>query len=102
MSTDLRASTIEGQIMRVADLIAYVNHDIDDAVRAGGLKVEDLPRQPVSVLGSSSSARIAAMVKDVVKETLGGGLAEIRMSDEVLDATRSEEYTSELQSHSFI
>jgi dGTPase len=82
-----RAATLEGQIMRVADLIAYVNHDIDDAVRAGVLKVEDLPRQPVSVLGSSSSARIAAMVKDVVKETLGGGLAEIRMSDEVLDAT---------------
>src|SRR6476619_2014766 len=67
-----RAATLEGQIMRVADLIAYVNHDIDDAVRAGVLKVDDLPRQPVDVLGASSSARIAAMVKDVVKETLGG------------------------------
>ena len=82
-----RAATLEGQIMRVADLIAYVNHDIDDAVRADVLNVADLPREPVAVLGSSSSARIAAMVKDVVKETLDGGLTEIRMSEGVLDAT---------------
>ena len=40
-----RASTIEGQIARVADIIAYVNHDIDDAVRAGLLRMEDLPRE---------------------------------------------------------
>src|SRR5216683_3001703 len=49
-----RSSTIEGQIMRVADIIAYVNHDIDDATRAGLLKAEDLPGDLVSVLGSSS------------------------------------------------
>src|SRR5512138_2176573 len=60
-----RSATLEGQIMRVADLIAYVNHDIDDAVRAGVLEVEDLPREAVTVLGASSSARIATMVKDV-------------------------------------
>src|SRR6185369_9409719 len=82
-----RAATLEGQVMRVADLIAYVNHDIDDAVRAGVLREEALPRGPVSVLGDSSSARIARMVKDVVTETSRGGLAEIRMSDEVLEAT---------------
>jgi dGTPase len=82
-----RAATLEGQIMRVADLIAYVNHDIDDAVRAGVMKESELPRNAVGVLGSSSSARIAAMVKDVVMETQGGGLAEIRMSEPVLDAT---------------
>jgi dGTPase len=82
-----RAATLEGQIMRVADLIAYVNHDIDDAVRAGVLNVADLPRDPVAVLGATSSARIAAMVKDVVTETQRGGLAEIRMSDAMLDAT---------------
>src|SRR5574339_725995 len=67
-----RAATLEGQVMRVADLIAYVNHDIDDAVRAGVLKESDLPRGPVTVLGSTSSARIAAMVKDVVVETTRG------------------------------
>jgi dGTPase len=82
-----RSATLEGQIMRVADLIAYVNHDIDDAVRAGMLKAEDLPEPPVRVLGETSSARIARMVKDVVSETQRGGLTEIRMSEEVLDAT---------------
>ena len=73
--------------MRVADLIAYVNHDIDDAVRAGVLKDSELPQDAVAVLGSTSSARIARMVKDVVTETQGGGLSEIRMSRRVLDAT---------------
>jgi dGTPase len=82
-----RAATLEGQIMRVADLIAYVNHDIDDAVRAGVLQESDLPREAVQVLGSTSSSRIAAMVKDVVTETQAGALAEIRMSEPVLDAT---------------
>jgi len=82
-----RAATLEGQIMRVADLIAYVNHDIDDAVRAGVMQDDDLPADAVGVLGKSSSARIARMVKDVVTETQNGDLTEIRMSDEVLSAT---------------
>src|SRR6202521_1904717 len=51
----LRASTVEGQIMRVADLIGYVNHDIDDAIRAGLLQADDLPRDLVERLGASSS-----------------------------------------------
>ena len=76
-----RASTIEGQIARVADIIAYVNHDIDDAVRAGLLREEDLPADRVEVLGASSSERIGRMVTDVVVQTLDGGLTEIRMSD---------------------
>ena len=87
LDPDQRSATLEGQIMRVADLIAYVNHDIDDAVRAQVLTENDLPRDAVTVLGGSSSARIARMVKDVVIETQNGGLSEIRMSDEVLDAT---------------
>jgi dGTPase len=82
-----RAATLEGQVMRVADLIAYVNHDIDDAVRAGVLRDADLPHDAVGVLGATSSARIARMVKDVVTETQTGGLSEIRMSRGVLDAT---------------
>ena len=86
MAVAERASTIEGQIMRVADLIAYVNHDIDDATRAGLLKADDLPREPIGVLGSSSSARIGTLVKDVVTETLAGELSEIRMSATVLEA----------------
>jgi dGTPase len=86
MSPDLRSATVEGQIMRVADLIAYVNHDIDDATRAGILRPEELPKEPISALGATSSARIATLVKDVVTETLNGGMTEIRMSDRVLAA----------------
>src|SRR5207249_4031130 len=86
MPEQMRASTIEGQIMRVADLIAYVNHDIDDATRAGLLDPADLPRDAIARLGTSSSGRIATLVKDVVTETLAADLAEIRMSRAVLDA----------------
>ena len=82
-----RASTIEGQVARVADIIAYVNHDIDDSVRAGLLREEDLPKERVTVLGRSSSERIGRMVTDVVHQTLDGGMTEIRMSDPILDAT---------------
>jgi dGTPase len=82
-----RSATLEGQIMRVADLIAYVNHDIDDAVRAGVMHESDLPADAVDGLGRTSSARIARMVKDVVTETQNGGLTEIRMSETVLSAT---------------
>jgi dGTPase len=84
---DKRAATLEGQVMRVADLIAYVNHDFDDAVRAGVLGADALPAEAARVLGRTSSARIACMVKDVVTETHKAGLAEIRMSDAVLEAT---------------
>jgi dGTPase len=82
-----RSSTIEGQIARVSDIIAYVSHDIDDAVRAGILREADLPPARVTVLGNSSSERIGRMVTDVVVETLAGGLTEIRMSEGMLEAT---------------
>jgi dGTPase len=74
LEPEKRAATLEGQVMRVADLIAYVNHDIDDAVRAGVLRPEELPADAVRVLGATSSARIATMVKDVVTETQQGSL----------------------------
>ncbi|MCA1562721.1 MAG: deoxyguanosinetriphosphate triphosphohydrolase [Acidobacteria bacterium] len=82
-----RASTLEGQIARVADIIAYVNHDIDDAVRAGILTHDSLPRDRVEVLGATSSERIGRMVTDVVVQTLAGGLGEVCMSGPMLDAT---------------
>jgi dGTPase len=82
-----RAATLEGQVLRVADLIAYVNHDIDDAVRAGVLRDTDLPADAIATLGPTSSARIAGMVKDVVIQTTRGELSEIRMSGEMLQAT---------------
>src|SRR5687768_3869740 len=81
-----RASTIEGQVARVADIVAYVNHDIDDAVRAGILSEAALPKHAVELLGHSSSDRIGKLVTDVVHQTLAGGVTEIRMSDPVLSA----------------
>jgi dGTPase len=83
---DQRASTIEGQVARVADIVAYVNHDIDDAVRAGLLSEEQLPEEAVAVLGHSPSERIGRLVTNVVEQTLAGGLTEVRMSDGVLEA----------------
>src|SRR5512142_611148 len=82
-----RAATLEGQIVRIADLIAYVNHDIDDATRAGLLQKGELPDSAVRVLGPTSSQRISRMVHDVVFETRRLDLAEIRMSQAVLDET---------------
>ncbi len=82
-------STAEGQVVRFADRIAYVNHDIDDAVRAGVIADADLPAEAVGILGSTHSQRINTLVQDVV-ETSGDG-PEVRMSGVVfraLDALR--------------
>lgn len=77
-------ATLEGQIARFADRIAYVNHDIDDAMRAGILSERDLPRETVEILGSSHSDRIRTMVMDLA-DASGAG-SDIRMSDEVFTA----------------
>ncbi len=84
---DRRAQTLEGQVARLSDLIAYVNHDIDDAQRAGILTPDDLPAPIAEVLGRSSSSRIGRMVGDVVESTLAAGLSDVRMSEPVLAAT---------------
>ena len=81
-----RASTLEGQVARVADIVAYVNHDIDDAVRAGILSEAALPKHAIELLGYSSSDRIGKLVTDVVHHTLAGDVSEIRMSDPILTA----------------
>jgi len=66
-------STLEGAIVRVIDRVAYINHDIDDAVRAGLLREEELPREPITVLGGSGSARIDALVHDMVEHSQRAG-----------------------------
>ena len=66
-------STLEGRIVRVIDRVAYINHDIDDAVRAGLLHESDLPAQPIAVLGSSGSQRIDALVHDMVEQSERAG-----------------------------
>jgi dGTPase len=77
-------STLEGQVARFADRLAYVNHDVDDAIRAGLLDIEDLPEGPVRVLGRAHSERIDTLVTDIVEATGDG--PEIRMSPDVLTA----------------
>jgi dGTPase len=84
---DHRAATLEGQAARVSDIIAYVNHDIDDAIRGGILHESELPRPAVEVLGRSGSERIGRMVTDVVLQTLETDLSEIRMGETMLSAT---------------
>ncbi len=60
------ASSLEGQIVKVADSIAYINHDLEDAVRAGVIRDVDVPRDLVAVLGSSGRERINSMVVDII------------------------------------
>jgi len=65
--------TLEGRIVRVIDRVAYINHDIDDAVRAGLLSEAEMPSEPIAVLGSSGSARIDALVHDMVEHSERAG-----------------------------
>jgi len=68
--TTALAATLEGQLVRVADIMAYVNHDMDDALRGGMIANDDLPAHLRAVLGDRSSQRINAMVGDLVAATL--------------------------------
>ncbi len=79
-----RAATLEGQIVAIADRIAYVNHDIDDAVRAGVLDPSDLPAGPIAVLGEYQNQRITTMVTDLVETSAESDT--IEMSPRVRDA----------------
>jgi len=78
--------TLEGRIVRISDRIAYINHDIDDAIRAGIISEADLPKNCTDVLGGSISARINTLVTDMIVTSdgilSGSGDPDIRMSDE--------------------
>ncbi|RUM88585.1 MAG: deoxyguanosinetriphosphate triphosphohydrolase [Thermodesulfatator sp.] len=78
--------TLEAEVVRLADLIAYVNHDLDDALRAGILRERDLPQRALSVLGQRHAARINTVVQDVVRETLAARERRLRLSRPVLQA----------------
>ncbi len=90
-----KASTLEGEICKIADAIAYINHDIDDAIRAGIITESDLPPSAISVLGGSHSARVNAMVCDAVEtswQMLDYGIIlmpVVTMSSEVLAAANT-------------
>jgi dGTPase len=79
--------SLEGRIVRLVDRVAYINHDIDDAVRYGLLTEDDLPRDEIAVLGSTGSARIDRLVHDIVEAS--EGIEDIRQSAEVGEAMLS-------------
>jgi dGTPase len=77
-------STREGEIVRIADRIAYVNHDVDDALRAGIISWDELPGGPLSVLGEKMSVRIDTLVRDMISSSEKRG--EISLSEPVYEA----------------
>jgi len=80
------AVTLEGRVVRVADIIAYVNHDMDDALRAGILRNDALPLKIKRVVGDRHSKRIEAMVRDLIVETLTMDDGDLHMGDAMLEA----------------
>ena len=81
-----RALTLEGDIVRISDIIAYVNHDIDDGVRAGIIAADDIPKDIRETLGATGSDRIDRMVRDVIAATLSCDYEAISMSPEVYES----------------
>jgi dGTPase len=78
------AFTLEGQVVRIADIIAYINHDIDDAIRGGVISPNDIPGDCLKCLGDTHSKRINTMVNDLIQETLRSGGGKLSISKEVL------------------
>ena len=79
--------TLEGKIVRLVDRVAYINHDIDDALRYGLLVESDLPREEIAALGDTGAKRIDTLVHDIVDTS--NGVADIRQSPEVGEAMLS-------------
>jgi dGTPase len=83
---NLLAMTLEGQIVRISDIVAYVNHDLDDAIRGKVLARDEIPAAILETLGGTHSERIARMVRDMVASSRLQEKRQIRMSEEVLGA----------------
>lgn len=80
-----QAKTLEGKIIKFADRIAYINHDIDDAIRAGIISSDSLPKDLTDILGNTSSERINTMIIGIVKKSYGNPIVE--MEKEIYEAT---------------
>jgi dGTPase len=80
-------ATLEGKIVRLVDRVAYINHDIDDALRYGILEEDDLPHDEIEVLGPTGSSRIDRLVHDIVESS--EGVDDVRQSQEVGEAMLS-------------
>lgn len=84
-----KAKTLEGRIVQYSDKIAYLNHDIDDSIRAKLLREEELPKDIIKVLGKTNSQRIEVLISDMIKETvknLDNNIYEVGQSDEIKEA----------------
>ena len=81
------AATLEGKVVEYSDKIAYINHDIEDAIRADILRPEELPYDCLYVLGRSKSERITTLIESIIENSYNKN--KIRMSDEVWKAHRS-------------
>jgi dGTPase len=81
-----KADTLEGQVVRVSDVIAYLNHDLDDALRAGVIKKSDIPREITKTLGDTHARRIDTMVKDFVYCSAETDMQDLRLSDGISSA----------------
>lgn len=77
---DILPQTAEGEIIRIADRIAYINHDIDDSIRAGVIKYEDIPKEFKEYYGDTRSDRISSMIHNVVKNSADS--SKIKMDNE--------------------
>ena len=84
-SGENEASTLEGRIIKLADRIAYINHDIDDAIRANILSINDIPKELINVLGKGHGERINRMVSSVISESVDKPY--VKMDDEIGQAT---------------
>ena len=80
-------STLEGRIVRISDSIAYINHDIDDAIRGNIISQADLPEEAVTILGKTHGERIGTIVMDIVENSYDK--PDISIHDEVIDAIES-------------
>ncbi|NNK83998.1 MAG: deoxyguanosinetriphosphate triphosphohydrolase, partial [Desulfobacterales bacterium] len=82
-----QACTIEGRIVRVADIMAYLNHDLDDAIRSGVLTFDQVPETCVKTIGHTHSERATTMIRDLIFSSVEkDGELQLRMSDEVFSA----------------
>ena len=84
---DREPETLEGKIVRIVDRVAYINHDIDDAIRYGILEEDDLPRDEIALLGPTGGRRIDTLVHDLVEQSASAG--DIVQSEEIGDAMLS-------------
>lgn len=86
-SGSVKSQTLEGQVVKYADRIGYINHDIDDAIRAGVIKKEELPKESLEILGRTHGERINTMILDIINNSMEKNT--IAMSEDVGKATNT-------------